>query len=186
MKLLKIIILVASISLFGYAAYYFLSGLDDRSVSFLDEREKIPKAEPLKSSRQAPDGMKEYRSDFYRFQFFYPDHLEVEEYPVPVSAVTLVFSSAKTGENFQLFIVPHGSPDITDHRIKQDLSSGIMNEIEEIELSGAKGISFVSHDPAIGDTREVWFVARGFMYELTAPLALDAWLAEMMASWEFL
>ncbi len=180
--------IAAAVAVGVFASYWFNNGagLSEPVALEAGERAAVAKRPPLKAPRETPSGFAEYRSEFYRFQLLYPDSLSVTEHPVPVSAVTLVFSSLETGESFQVFIVPHGSPDITDHRLQQDLPSGVMEGVEDIEIAGAKGIAFQSHDPAIGQTREIWFVARGFLYEVTAPLTLDAWLSEIMRGWEFI
>ena len=38
----------------------------------------------------------------------------------------------------------------------------------------------------MGDTREVWFINNGFLYEVATYKNLDAWLAELMSNWKFL
>lgn len=177
---------IATVVALAFIWFWIGEPSSEAEVSEEPERTEASQRLSLKDPREAPAGYVEYRSEFYRFQFFHPDSLTIAEYPVPVSAMTLVFASPETGETFQIFIVPHGSANITDHRLKQDLPSGVMEEVEDIEIDGAEGIAFISHDPAIGQTREVWFVARGFLYEVTAPLSLDNWLSEILRSWEFL
>jgi hypothetical protein len=37
----------------------------------------------------------------------------------------------------------------------------------------------------MGDTREVWFIHGGFLYEVTTYKQLDSWLAPIMQTWQF-
>ena len=37
-----------------------------------------------------------------------------------------------------------------------------------------------------GASREVWFVHKGFLYEVTTYKALDSWLASIMLTWKFI
>ena len=37
-----------------------------------------------------------------------------------------------------------------------------------------------------GDWREVWFIRRGFLYEVTTYKELDSWLADIMRTWKFI
>jgi hypothetical protein len=44
--------------------------------------------------------------------------------------------------------------------------------------------SFFGHNDAMGDTREVWLVHGGFLYEVTTYEPLDAWLTPYLAKLE--
>ena len=37
-----------------------------------------------------------------------------------------------------------------------------------------------------GDWREVWFIRRGFLYEVTTYKELNSWLANIMRTWKFI
>ena len=37
-----------------------------------------------------------------------------------------------------------------------------------------------------GDTREVWFIHGGYLYEVTTYKELDIWLAGIMRTWKFI
>jgi hypothetical protein len=36
------------------------------------------------------------------------------------------------------------------------------------------------------DTREVWFIHGGLLYEVTTYKQLDSWLAQIMQTWQFI
>jgi len=45
---------------------------------------------------------------------------------------------------------------------------------------------FYGNNPIMGDTREVWFINGGYLYEVATYKSLDTWLAGTMQSWKFL
>lgn len=45
---------------------------------------------------------------------------------------------------------------------------------------------FFSKNIALGDTREVWFIKNGYLYEVTTLKSLDAWLTQILQTWKFL
>ena len=61
-----------------------------------------------------------------------------------------------------------------------------MKEPVDFTLDGASARSFYGYDTVIGDTREIWFIKDGFLYEVTTYKALDSWLASIMQHWKFI
>ena len=49
-----------------------------------------------------------------------------------------------------------------------------------------KATAFYGHNDAMGDTREVWFIRGGFLYEDATYKELEPWLSEIMSTWKFL
>jgi hypothetical protein len=45
--------------------------------------------------------------------------------------------------------------------------------------------AFYGSNSAMGDTREIWFIRGGFLYEVTTYKELDTWLATIMLTWQF-
>ena len=45
---------------------------------------------------------------------------------------------------------------------------------------------FTGFNPIMGDTREVWFIKNGFLYEVATYKPLDAWLGQIMQGWKFI
>lgn len=67
-----------------------------------------------------------------------------------------------------------------------DLPSGVMKEPTVIVLDGTQATMFWSTNSIMGDTREVWFIKNGFLYEVVTYKELDTWLGQIMRSWKFL
>jgi len=146
----------------------------------------VPVAPPLKPPRTPPPGQKEYRSEFYRFQFFYPADLTLKEFDGPESTRTSTFKNQNTGAQFQLFILPYGEQKISEERLKKDLPSGIIASSTTVLIDGSNAASFYSSDQSLGKTHEVWFVGRGFLYEATTYQELGPWMDTILQSWQFL
>ncbi len=136
--------------------------------------------------RVVPDGWREYRNTAYRFSFFYPEDLEVKEYLEAGNALTIIFQNVKEQKGFQLFIVPYQEPQVSDERFKQDLPSGVRANMTDTTVDGATGAAFYSTNTLLGETRELWFIHEGFLFEMTTLKSLDSWLDDIMQTWKFL
>lgn len=136
--------------------------------------------------RTPPTGFREYHSATYHFSLFYPDTLLLKEYAEPGTARTLTFESSEgDGKEFQIFIVPYGEKTVSEARFKQDIPSGVIIDTTDIVVDGVSATMFFSTNTVMGETREVWFINHGFLYEVTTEKESDAWLAQIMQSWKF-
>jgi len=141
---------------------------------------------PIATPRTPPEGSKEYRSEHYRFSVFYPDSLQAQAYDEDKGEQTITFQNPDAGQGFQIFIVPYGARQVSADRFKQDEPSGVMKEPLDIQIDGVTGTTFKSKDTFLGETREVWFIHDGYLFEITTPISLDAWLASIMTTWKFI
>lgn len=177
-----IILLVLSALAFvgyGFFAYPASSSLLPEGIGYQPDGEPPPFRAP------SIDGKRLFRSDILGFSLYYPDDLFIREYGKGNTS-TLTFEDVKGERGFQIFVVPYDAETVSAERFKMDLPSGVMKEAQEIIIDGARGSAFFSEDALVGETREVWFIQNGFLYEVTARKELDAWLAEIMQTWRFL
>jgi hypothetical protein len=140
----------------------------------------------VNNDRIVPAGAREYRSTQYNFSLFYPQELTVNAYTNGGGSATITFQNPNAGEGFQLFITPYDEAQISDTRFKQDEPSGVRESLTNIVVDGAIGAAFYSTDASLGATREIWFVHKGFLYELTTLKPLDSWLATIIQTWKFI
>jgi hypothetical protein len=89
-------------------------------------------------------------------------------------------------QEFQVYVSPDSDSGITDARFTLDEPSGVKIDPTDVIVAGARGIEFFSNAPRLNDTREVWFIHGGFLYEVTTYKELDAWLKPTMQSWNFI
>ena len=134
-----------------------------------------------------PAGYKEYRNEQYHFSVYYPPTSgPPKEYPDRGAALTVSFQGAAGQPGFQIYIAPINGTQITPERFKLDAPSGVMKNPVDTSVDGVVAQSFYGHDAQIGDTREIWFIYKGFLYEITTYKELAPWLATIMQTWKFL
>lgn len=139
-----------------------------------------------KTLSSVPAGWREYRSPAYRFALHHPPELTVTEHDESGGAITITFIDTTGGREFQIFILPYAESEITKERIKLDIPSGVVKDETTVVIDGARGKAFYSQDPVLGETREVWFVREGALYEVTTHKPLAPWLDQILSTWRFL
>ncbi len=100
--------------------------------------------------------------------------------------MSVIFEDAASGKGFQIYATPYSGTQITKERFMLDESSGVMKEPADVVIAGVRGTMFFSKNSIMGETREVWFINIGFLYEVVTYKQLDAWLASIMQTWKFL
>jgi hypothetical protein len=130
--------------------------------------------------------MKAYQNENFHFSLFYADDLAVSEVPVAAGALVVLFKDMATRRGFEIFVTPYAEPKITQERFNMDEPSGVMDDPVNILIDGAPATEFLSTNPAMGTSREIWFLHGGFLYEVTTPEPLDSWLLQFMQTWQFI
>lgn len=136
----------------------------------------------------------EYADPEYHFKLSYPSDLAVQVYPEDDGARTVVFTSETPGIGFQVYVTPYDKNHIDDAQFRKDMPSGVMKDPQDIRVDGSTSLTtggvpakiFYGRNDAMGDTREVWFIKGGYLYEVTTYKALDTWLGDIMLSWRFI
>ena len=131
-----------------------------------------------------PSGMREFKSEPFRFALIIPEKMSVGEFAESGDARTYVFSGVDT-PSFQIYVTPYGKDIIDAERFKLDQPSGVILEQQEVSIGGVRAVAFFGKNDVMGETREVWFVREGLLYEVTTEKENDAWLSAMMAQWQF-
>lgn len=154
-----------------------------------DSASDEPAAAATKASqepRSVPAGAREYRSATYHFSLFYPQELSVTEHAEGGGAMTITFQNVGDSTGFQIFIVPYTGTQVSEERFRRDEPSGIRKSLTTVSVDGAVAAAFYSANTMLGETREVWFLHGGYLYEVTTLKSLDSWLASILATWKFL
>jgi hypothetical protein len=108
------------------------------------------------------------------------EYVEDEE-----GARTVAFEGPSDLEGFQIFVVPYAQSTITPERFRKDDPSRVMKDAKEITVDGAPAKSFYGYNDDMGDTREVWFIRNGYLYEVTTYLGFADELIPILQSWKF-
>lgn len=135
--------------------------------------------------RTVPAGAREYRSPRYGFSLLYPDNLSVAEVPQK-GGDSITLQDDASNQGFQIYVTPYAGTSISQERFLLDEPSGVRNNPTRITIDGADAMMFFGNNTAMGDTREVWFIRGGFLYEVVTYKESDAWLSAIMDSWKFL
>ena len=85
-----------------------------------------------------------------------------------------------------MYVTPYSKKQIDAAQFKIDEPSGVVKERQDVLVDGARGTKFYGHNATLGDTRELWFIHNGFLYEVTTFKVLDEWLGSIMQTWKFI
>lgn len=96
-----------------------------------------------------------------------------------------VIQNAETG--ILIYIDPFDEPGaITKERILKDVPGMALENSQQIKIAGTiEALSFLSNERETGPTKEVWFVHKNFLYQISAAEGSDEVLAKMIATWKF-
>ncbi len=140
----------------------------------------------LLASATSTEGYLTYANQQYHFSLQYPPNLQVTTYGGGGQGLTVAFQDPSTNAGFQVFVTPYNQPQITKARFEMDEPSGVLENPTTIVIDGVSATMFYSTDARMGDTREVWFINGGLLYEVTTYKELDTWLAGIMMTWRFI
>jgi len=83
-------------------------------------------------------------------------------------------------------VIPYGQRQVSNERFKIDEPSGVRKDATTTIIDGVQGTMFFGSNDVMGDTREVWFIHNGYLYEVTTYKPLGALLSQVMATWKFI
>jgi hypothetical protein len=176
----KAILAVIIIGVMGGAGYFAKPLIFPELQKPAEGVEVAPRVFPTPAPGQAL-----YQSMLYRFRLLYPQVMVVKEYS-DGDGTTVVFEEPQSGAGFQIFIIPYSEAQITEERFKKDVPSGVMESPEDVLVDGMRARAFNSSDQLVGETREVWFLHNGFLYEVTTHRSLKEVLSNILATWQFI
>lgn len=136
-----------------------------------------------------PPGYAEYLNDFYGFSFFHPSAARITEYDEGGGAATITLENIDARRGLQIFIVPYADETISEERLLSDVPSGVIENIKYEQIGGeftVPTVVFDSRDTFLGETREVWFIYNGFLFEITTLEELSDWSRQIIETWRFL
>jgi type II secretory pathway pseudopilin PulG len=140
----------------------------------------------FKPPSMAPSETSEYRNTHYDFALSYPKDLVMKEYDEGSGVRTITFENPDNGFGFQIFIKPYTERQVNSEVFTIDESSGVMKDPKPIIVGGVKGTEFYGHNDQMDDTREIWFIHEGYLFEVYTYKPLDSWLMVIMKTWRFL
>lgn len=135
-----------------------------------------------------PDGYVKYENKKYGFYYYHSPEATIKEFDEGGGAMTIVQENVKNVRGMQIFIVPYAENTISEERFKLDVPSGVRKNVQKtfVGEKQIEAVTFNSYDSFLGETREVWFIYKGHLYEVTTFSGVGEWFVPLMQSWRFL
>ncbi len=130
-----------------------------------------------------------YRNDALRMSFSYPEGYTVREVGGEEGGTILIENPGDSGRGVQIAITPYTGTDttITAERVQEDIPDMQVEDAQPVSLGVAgEGVAFKSDNESFGgDSREVWFVVAGRLYQVSTYAVYDKVLQAIMGTWSF-
>ncbi len=194
MKITNTILIIASlisIAIFGSVWYVF-------NKIFSDQKQTVPSLPNISlsststqqlNSTIAPYLTETYTNNRFSFAFNYPKEYTIEQTPETGAQSTTILVHDAQGNGFQIYIAYQSSldPIITAQQIKHDIPRMVVLDPQEFQVAGAnKGVTFISENVLDhSKQREVWFIQKGYLYQITATLGAQKVLEDILNSLRF-
>lgn len=126
----------------------------------------------------------------YGFSFKYPKSFKVTSELQEEGEVILVVDT-KTNIGIQILVTVYDGTEttLTESMIHENIPDIKISEPQELLLGGGeagKGLAFLSDNEAFGGkSREVWFIFRGNLYQISTYAVFDEFLKGLFATWHF-
>jgi hypothetical protein len=128
-----------------------------------------------------------YTNDTYHFSVEMPAQFSAQEEDDATSKTILL--QDESGNGIQILVSPYDSSvkTLTADDIRASIPDLHIRDDQVLEIGDDyRGVAFKSDNEAFGgDSREVWFVFRGNLYQISTYARLDGLLKAMFATWKF-
>lgn len=134
--------------------------------------------------------IKPYTNDTFRFAISMPGDFEARELAADDNgATTVLLESTDRADGVQIIVSPFDEDisALTMERIQHDVPDLTITDPQPVEIGeNRKGLAFKSDNEAFnGASREVWFVFRGHLYQISTYDRLDPLLKKIFSTWKF-
>jgi len=123
------------------------------------------------------------------FTFLYPKKLNVTESPIEgiTGGKRILAESTEAKKGFEVIVLPFDEVGLlSKDRILQDVPDMIIKNERETRVGGGiYALAFNSTDENIGDTFEIWFTHKGFIYEARTYPEFGPAMEEILNNWQF-
>jgi hypothetical protein len=118
-----------------------------------------------------------------------PGDFTAQELPADENGAQTVALQNASGDGVQITITPFDEDlaVLSKERIAQDVPDLKISDEQSVEIgANHTGLAFKSDNAAFGGaSREVWFVFRGNLYQISTYERLDPLLKAIFATWQF-
>ena len=138
------------------------------------------------------DGGKIYEDTDYGFSFFYPENFSVGAFSDEEGTKTILVQNAEEGVGVQIFISAFDEDIVLNaDRIKKELPDIAMSDVKNIVLGGlaskydVQAVSFKTGTAGADESREVWLVAKGNLYQISIPIQSEKLISDIITTWQW-
>ena len=159
--------------------YWWLTGTPPSAEVKPPQGEEAPIVQPIPNAA----GQATYTDSTYGFSLTYPSLYKIGKVPNETGDVFIL--QDERGVGMQLMVSEFDEPveQLTAARVKQDLPDMPVTNPREVTLpSGFKALAFESSGGGFANSIEVWFVARGHLYQASANKAQIEFLQQVMGT----
>ena len=123
------------------------------------------------------EGTTEYRNEQFQFSLSYPADLTVSEANEVGGAQTISFlPRSGAGKQFEILAIPYSQVDIATGEYAPHDAYGTADQGLWL-----RDVNVVADDSTV----QMWFVKTGVMYEVIGMQGDEAWLVDILKTWQF-
>jgi len=182
---IKIFAAISIAVLAGSAAYYLKGKPANNYFSDLKQLGQKFSGSTTPTAEKSIEVQPQYKNDQYGFSFGQPEGFNVSDFDEGGGKIILVKKTA-SDNGFQIFIAAFDEPGpITKERILKDIPDMTIVGEQYIDIGGEKALSFTSQDDLGGETREIWLVHGGYLYQIKGYRNFEKELLKIIETWKF-
>lgn len=191
----KILLALCFVGICG-GAWYVLFAYKERTVDMVmdDWKNRLDGGDFFDTQPKSVGTMfelsQQYTNDFFGFMFRYPSTYIVSSLSFAddgIGDTIVVQNNQKSGFQVVISLFDEDITELTEARIRQDIFDMRMEEVAPMFLGNSAGITFVSDNEAFdGASREVWFVYKGYLYQISTYVKDEPLLRSVLDTWRFL
>lgn len=184
MKKINLIAAVFALALFAGIFWFLSSHKAPGSSTGAPSEVQWPVVEAV----PAPALGQTYTNKAYKFSVQMPAGFKASELANDAGGKTILLQDG-SGQGIQIYVTPY--PEDTHTLTADDVRSSIpdmhITDAQDVPVGTSyKGVAFRSDNEAFGsDSREVWFVFRSNLYQISTYSRFDPLLKAMFGTWKF-
>ncbi len=174
----KIFLTIGCVAVLSGGAYLYFS--------------RMPEPAQPQAPYVVPPLTKAYANSAYKFSLKMPDAFEAADVQSDEVGGDTVLLQDKQGNGIQIAITPFEEDKgegyvLTQEKIHAEVPDLKITDVQPVEVGAHyTGLAFKSDNAAFGSaSREVWFVFRGNLYQISTYERLDDLLKQIFATWQF-
>lgn len=198
-SILPILVIIILLALVGGGIWLLIGNNSESAIFSLRQSLKNYFSRSVKSETEQNAEAENYEDAEYGFSFAKPSGYTIKTFAEEIGKIILVQAPALSpsspnmggetaGTGFQIYVAPLADPDlvITKEKIQTDIPDFEVTEENEIIIWDARGLSFISDNPAFGgQSFEAWFVNAGILYQISGYPEARELIEQVIKGWGF-